>query len=138
MNINTSSFSKLVFLIIALTGVTIAGHAQVDTSKVYEFVSVMPEYPGGESVLKQDIAINFIYPREALKSNVSGMLMIRFIVELDGSISNIEVIRSLGHGLDEAGINAVKKLKKFETPAKFNGESVRTYYSIPIRCVPKG
>lgn len=128
-----------IFFIIALLGVGSSISAQVDTTeKVYDFVTEMAVYPGGQQQLMKDISRNFEYPTKAIAKGIEGTLMISIVVEKDGSISNIECERSLGYGLDEAGIEAVKKLKNFEAPGKKNGEAVRSYIKIPIRCVPMG
>ncbi len=102
-------------------------------NKIYEVVAQEAEYPGGPSAMLSDIAKNFQYPTVARENGITGRVIVNFVVEKDGSISNIKVTRGLGYGLDEAAVAVVKKLKRF-APAKQDGKSVRSYMSLPIRC----
>ncbi len=104
-----------------------------DSNQIYGIVAVPATYPEGDSALLEDMAENFEYPEEAREKKVESRLILSFVVEKDGSISNIEVTRGLGAGLDEAAIAAAKKLKTF-TPAYHNDKPVRSYFSLPFRC----
>ncbi len=106
---------------------------KVDDNKIYDVVAQEAAYPGGTQAMLKDISRNFDYPTIARENGISGRVIVNFVVEKDGSISNVKVTRGLGYGLDEAAVNAVKKLKRF-SPAKQDGKSVRSYYSLPIRC----
>ncbi len=104
------------------------------SGKVYVLVKQEAEYPGGTSALLADFSENFKYPEEARKKEIEGRLVLNFVVEKDGSISHVKCTRSLGHGLDEAAILAVKSLKNFSKPAMEKGEYVRSFYTLPVRC----
>ncbi len=102
-------------------------------NKIYEIVEQEPSYPGGEDKITADVSKNFVYPQLAIENGIEGTVIVRFVVEKNGSVSNVQLVRGLGYGIDEAAIKAVKKLKKF-SPAKQNGQAVRYYYSIPVIC----
>jgi len=109
---------------------------KIDTvggDKVIVSSEVTPEYPGGIQALMMDLAINTKYPSEARRLNIQGKVFINFIIEKDGSISNIKVIRGgdLGGGLPEAAIKSVSMLKTFK-PATQNNVPVRSSYNVPI------
>lgn len=105
-----------------------------EDNKIYDFVEQEASYPGGESAILTDISRNFSYPAIARENGIEGTVYVKFVVEKNGSISGVRATRKLGYGLDEAAVNAVKQLKRF-TPAKQNGQPVRSYFSVPIRCV---
>ncbi len=105
-----------------------------ETDSVYQKVDQEPKYPNGQSQLAQDISRNFKYTQVAITQGIEGTLILRFIVEKDGSVGEVKVLRGLGFGLDEAGVEAVRKLRKFDSPAILNGEAVRYQLALPIRC----
>ncbi len=107
--------------------------ADTEEDVIYSVVVQEAVYPGGNKQLMQDISRNFNYPKKAREHGKQGRVIIRFVVEKDGSISDITSTRPQGYGLDEAAILAVSQLRNF-TPAKQDGEPVRSYYSIPINC----
>ncbi len=104
-----------------------------EDNKIYDVVAQEAAYPGGTNALLSDVKSNFTYPKIARENGITGRVLVNFVVEKDGSVTNVKVTRGLGYGLDEACISAVKKLKKF-TPAKQDGKSVRSYYALPINC----
>ncbi len=104
-----------------------------DDNKIHEVVAQEAEYPGGTSAMLSDISRNFKYSIPARENGITGRVIVKFVVEKDGSISHITVTRSLGYGLDEAAVDVVRKLKRF-APAMQDGKKVRSYMSLPIRC----
>lgn len=105
---------------------------QSDTT-VYEFtkVQVMPKFKGGMQKFHAELKSKLEYPKEAEKAGIKGRVFLSFIVELDGDISNIKVMRKLGHGCDEAAVSAIRKLS-FEAPAYHNGKPVRMSLNMPV------
>jgi len=105
-----------------------------EVSDDYIFVSVeqMPEFPGGSMALLKYIQDNLIYPEEAEKRGISGIVAITFIVEKDGSVSNVKVIRSADKLLNAEAIRVVKSLPKWK-PGIQRGKPVRVTYNIPVR-----
>lgn len=93
------------------------------------------EYPGGYDALSADVSfyLKSHYPQAALDDGVSGKVILNFVVEKDGSVDLIQILKGkdLGAGLPEVAIKAVEHLKKFH-PGKQNGHLVRQYFSFPI------
>lgn len=117
------------------TSALLINYERSDTSKVFVKVENPPVYPGGEEGLMSDLSkyLGKHYPEEARKNNVQGRVTVHFIVEKDGSISTIAVLRGkeLGGGLAENSVNAVKSLKRFK-PGMQQGKPVRVSYAVPI------
>lgn len=96
-----------------------------------EKVDVPAEFPGGINNARQFLANNIQYPDEAVENGVNGTVQVKFTVELDGSISNIQIVRKLGYGCDEEVVRVLKRMPKW-SPAKLNGKNVRSYYTMPV------
>ena len=91
-----------------------------------------PEFPGGQQEMLKYIQENLIYPKLALKKQIQGRSICQFIVEKDGSISHIRVVRSSGNkSLDRAAIRVIKTMPKW-TPGRLQGKIVRTTYVLPV------
>ena len=91
-----------------------------------------PEFPGGQQEMLKYIQENLIYPKLALKKQIQGRSICQFIVEKDGSISHIQVVRSSGNkSLDRAAIRVIKTMPKW-TSGRLQGKIVRTYYTLPV------
>ena len=102
-----------------------------DSNGVYEVVEQMPQFPGGVDSLLLYIAKNIKYPGNESLQNINGKVVCRFVINKDGSVSNIEVMRSLDPILDTIAINVIKSMPDF-IPGRQNGKIVRTYYTLPI------
>lgn len=100
-------------------------------NKVSEIVEETPKYPGGEMEILRSLAQNLEYPVKAQEQGIQGRVIVKFVVEKDGSIGETKIGKSLSPECDKAAIDAVKKLKRF-TPGKQNGEPVRVWYRIPV------
>lgn len=100
-----------------------------------DFPEVMPVYPGGESQMFKDVASAMIYPPLCLENDFQGKVIVQFIVEKNGKISNVKILRQpegdLGKMLGNEAIRVVKSLKDF-TPGTLNGEPKRVRYTLPI------
>jgi len=90
-----------------------------------------PEFPGGETALMNFIVSNLKYPQSAAKKGIQGRVVLSFIVEKDGSISTIKVMRSPDERLSLEAIRVVRKMPKW-TPAKQEGKPVRVKYVLPV------
>jgi protein TonB len=92
----------------------------------------MPQYPGGLEELFYFLQKNVRYPSKAKKNGIQGKVVVQFIVEIDGSISNTEIVESIGGGCDEAALAAFKKMPKWNPGLKKGGEPVRVQHKLPI------
>ena len=103
----------------------------VDNDTVYNIVEQMPEYPGGVEAMMKYIAENVKYPEEAKDKDIAGRVFLAFVVEKDGSVSNVKVLRGIGGGCDEEAARVINSMPKWK-PGKQKGKPVRVSYQIPI------
>ncbi|MEI8006186.1 MAG: energy transducer TonB [Bacteroidota bacterium] len=82
----------------------------IESRADYALLDVFPSYPGGDSLFRQFLTEHAAYPQEARNNHVSGKVFASFIVEADGSISHIEILRGIGYGCDEAVAGALGKM----------------------------
>ena len=99
---------------------------------VFEVVEVPPRFPGGDVKLMEYLSRTVRYPVEAQKKHVQGRVILHFIIEKDGSVSNVRVARSVDPSLDAEAIRVVNSMPKWE-PARQKGQPVRVRYTIPIQ-----
>jgi protein TonB len=99
--------------------------------EIFTFVEEYPEFPGGDKALKEYIVNNIRYPEVARQSGISGIVYVQFVVEKDGSISDVKVLRGIGGGCDEEAMRVVKSMPKWK-PGKQRGQPVRVYFTLPI------
>ena len=83
------------------------------SQKVYDTVDQMPEFAGGMSALIDYLSTNIKYPQDAIKQNLSGRVMVMFVVETDGSISNVKVAKNVFPSLDAEAVRVVKAMPKW-------------------------
>lgn len=102
-----------------------------DKEKVYQVVEQQPSFPGGREELFKYLAYNVKYPIDAAKNKIEGRVLVTFVVEHDGSISNVNVANSVYPSLDKESIRVVRGMPKW-IPGKANGKTVRVKYTIPI------
>lgn len=95
-------------------------------------VEVPASYPGGDAAVLKFVSENLIYPIEARNAGLQGTVVLRFIIEKDGSIGQIVVRKSLSKECDQAAAQVVSKPKRF-TPAEQQGHKMKVWYTLPIR-----
>ena len=98
---------------------------------VFERAEEMPQFPGGQMGLIQYLANNTRYPEDAKKTGAQGRVVVSFIVEKDGSISNARVTKPTYSSFDDEALRVVSAMPKW-TPGKVNGKPERIKYSVPI------
>ena len=92
---------------------------------------IRAEFPGGMAALREFLAENCHYPKEAQDNGQQGVVILEFVVEEDGTISNITVVKSVCPTLDEEAIRVVKAMPKWK-PGETNGRKSRSYFQLPI------
>ena len=102
-----------------------------DGQEVFPNVEEMPAFLGGEEKLWEYISQNIQYPQTAREKGIQGRVFVGFIVEPDGSISNVKMLRGIGGGCDEEAMRVIKSMPKWK-PGKQGGKPVRVSYQIPI------
>ncbi len=98
---------------------------------VFDVVEVMPQYPGGQIAMLKYIMENIKYPEQAMKEGIQGRVTVRFIVEKDGSISNVKPVLSVHPLLDKEAVRVVKSMPKW-SPGKQKGKPVRVQFNVPV------
>ena len=104
---------------------------EVVEQEIFKIVEEMPAFPGGEAKLMEYVAKNVKYPQIARETGVQGRVYVNFVVEPDGSVSNVSVLRGIGGGCDEEAIRVVKSMPKWK-PGKQRGKAVRVSYMLPV------
>ena len=103
-----------------------------DTSKVFEHgVEQMPKFPGGDAALMQFIASNIKYPKDAQDQQKQGRVIITFVVEKDGSVTEAKIVKNVFPSLDEEALRVISTMPKWE-PGMQKGKAVRVKYTVPV------
>lgn len=102
-----------------------------DADSIFQIVDQMPEFPGGVEALMDFVGKNVKYPEQAKEKEISGRVFIGFVIEKDGSVNVVKVLRGIGGGCDEEAVRVIKAMPKW-TPGKLKGQPVRVSYQIPI------
>ena len=127
--------SKIILLLATLfffcATTVFAQNANEDTNKAYEVVDEMPSFTGGQNALMQFLANNVKYPTVAFENGVQGRVLVGFIVDRDGSLSNVKVERSVDPSLDKEAVRVVKAMPKWQ-PGKQKGSAIRVKFTVPI------
>ena len=103
----------------------------VEETKIFTVVEQMPMYPGGDAALMGYLRDNIHYPTVAAENGVQGRVVVGFVVERDGSITDVSVLRGVDPSLDREAMRVVKSMPRW-TPGKQNGSAVRVKYQVPV------
>lgn len=99
--------------------------------KVFDVVEKMPSYPGGNGALQKWLASNITYPAAAAENGVEGRVIVAFVVETDGSVSDVRIARGVDPSLDREALSVVKRMPKW-IPGMQNGSPVRVKFNVPV------
>lgn len=126
-------------LVVALLfgGAVSAQEAKTAPQRQVENVATVeqsPSFPGGYQAMSDFIGKNLKYPEQATKNGVQGKVLVSFVVETDGSITDVKVIRGIGSGCDEEAVRVVKAMPKWQ-PAMKEGKAVAMQFYIPFSFV---
>ena len=102
-----------------------------EDNKIFEFVEQQASFPGGPAAMNQWLSQNIRYPAAAQENNIQGKVTVQFVVELNGSISNVVVVRGVDPNLDKEAVRVVKSMPKW-TPGMQNGRPVRSKFTLPV------
>jgi len=103
-----------------------------DNSQIFMVVEEMPSFPGGEKAMYKYIGEKIKYPEQAKNEGIEGRVFISFVVEKDGSITEVELLRGIGGGCDEVAIEVIQSMPKW-LAGKQKGKEVRVKYRMPIK-----
>ena len=104
---------------------------KVEETKVFDVVEEMPQFPGGQAALLEYLSKNIKYPVVAEENGIQGKVIVTFVVERDGSISDVKVVKSVDPSLDKEAQRVVKSMPHW-IPGKQNGSAVRVKYTVPV------
>ena len=100
--------------------------------KIFQVVEQKPEYPDGEAAMLKFIYANINYPPIARDNGVEGTVYVSFVVERDGLITDVKVVRDIGAGCGEEAVRVVKKMPRWN-PGKQRGRPVRVQFNLPVK-----
>ncbi len=116
---------------IEITPVVVEQDEEEDEQVIFQVVEQDPEFPGGVEALYKFIQSNIKYPQLAKENNITGRVFVTFVVEKDGSVSNVKAARDIGGGCGAEAVRVVKSMPKW-TPGKQRGKAVRAAYTLPV------
>ena len=105
---------------------------EIDELEIFTIVESLPEFPGGVKGLYKFLNSNIRYPLLAKELNIQGIVFVNFVIEKDGNITGIKVLRGIGGGCNEESIRIVKIMPKW-TPGKQRGKPVRVSFNLPVK-----
>lgn len=126
---------KLLFLSAFLCTLSFGAFAQSEVStdeEVFVVVEEQAEFPRGMDSMYAYIVKNLKYPELAKEKGIEGRVFVQFVIEKDGSISNVKILRGIGGGCEEAAVEMIKNMPKWK-PGKQRGKPVRYQYVLPIK-----
>lgn len=99
--------------------------------QIFVAVEQPAQFPGGQSALMKWLNNNIRYPEAAQQNDIQGRVIVKFVVEKDGSIGNVSIAKGVDKDLDREAIRVVKKMPRWQ-PGKNNGVAVRSYFNLPV------
>ena len=105
---------------------------EANEKEIFQVVEEQPSFPGGDKARKEFIRNNLEYPQMARESGISGTVYVTFVVEPDGSVTNVRVRRGIGGGCDKEAVRVVRNMPKWN-PGEQRGKKVRVQFNMPIR-----
>ena len=127
---NVSLKVALMMLVLLFSFMTSTAQTKKN-NMVYDVVEVMPQFPGGQIAMLQYLMKNIKYPEQAMKEGIQGRVTVRFIVEKDGSISDVKPVLSVHPLLNKEAVRVVESMPKW-SPGKHNGKPVRVRFNLPV------
>ena len=125
----------IIMSLMALFGLTTVSAQKTVVAKknqqVFDVVEKMPEYPGGSAALFEYLNGNIKYPDDAAKKKIEGRVLVTFVVNTDGSITDIEVFKKAFPSLDAEAVRVISGMPKWK-PGEQKGKKVRVKYTVPL------
>lgn len=125
------SLKVTLMMLVLLFSFTTSTAQTKKNNMVFDVVEVMPQFPGGQTAMLQYMMKNIKYPKQAMKEGIQGRVTVSFIVEKDGRVSNVRLLRSVQPLLDKEAIRVVKSMPKW-SPGKQKGKPVRVRFNLPV------
>lgn len=133
---------KILLVLLGCCGLATGGYAQdimiakatkdsLPQSQIFTFVEQMPEFPGGQQQLYKFLSANLRYPATARAEGIEGRVILRFVVDTTGAVTQPRIERGVDKALDEEALRVVNMMPRWK-PGKNNGSTVRVYYRLPV------
>lgn len=103
----------------------------VQDDQIFDYLEEMPEFPGGDAEMMKWLTKNVVYPSIASENGIQGRVMVGFVVERDGSVSDVKILRGVDPSLDKEAMRVVKAMPKWK-PGMQTGKPVRCRFTIPV------
>ncbi|HLN52710.1 MAG TPA: energy transducer TonB [Lentimicrobium sp.] len=116
----------------AYTPPAVSEEEEVAEAEIFTVVEESPSFPGGDAARIQFLQQNIVYPQMARESGIQGTVYVTFVVERDGRVTDVRVLRGIGGGCDEEAIRVIKAMPKWN-PGKQRGKPVRVQFNMPIK-----
>ncbi len=114
------------------TPIVIEEEEEVEEDVIFTVVEDQPQFPGGEEARQRFLEDNLRYPTMAREAGIQGTVFVTFVVETDGSVTDVRVLRGIGGGCDEEAVRVVEMMPRWE-PGRQRGQPVRVQFNMPIR-----
>ncbi|MGI9191967.1 MAG: TonB family protein [Chitinophagaceae bacterium] len=105
-------------------------------TETFTMVEQMPEFPGGNEAMMKFLSNELRYPNEARDKNISGKVIVKFVVDKEGKIQDATIVRGIGAGCDEEALRVVRKMPRWK-PGYQNGKAVNVFFHLPVSFVLK-
>lgn len=105
---------------------------EIVEAEIFQIVESMPDFPGGDEARMTYLRDNIKYPQIARESSISGTVYVTFVVEKDGRVTDIKILRGIGGGCDEEAVRVIKSMPRWN-PGKQRGKPVRVQFNMPIK-----
>lgn len=125
------SLKVALMMLVLLFSFTTSTAQTKKNNMVYDVVEVMPQFPGGQTAMLKYIMENIKYPKQIMEEGIQGRVTVSFIVEKDGRVSNVRLLRSVQPLLDKEAVRVVKSMPKW-SPGKQKGKPVRVRFNLPV------
>lgn len=133
---------KVLLLLLACCGLATGSYAQdimvakatndsLPQSQIFTSVEQMPEFPGGQQQLYKFLSANLRYPAKAMADGIEGRVILRFIVDTNGAVTQPRIERGVDKALDKEALRVINMMPRWK-PGKNNGSTVRVYYRLPV------
>jgi periplasmic protein TonB len=110
---------------------------EVEEMEIFTVVESMPGYPGGDAARMKFLQENIKYPQMARESGIQGTVYATFVVEIDGSVTDVRILRGIGGGCDEEAVRVIQAMPRWN-PGMQRGKPVRVQFTMPIRFTLQG
>lgn len=131
--LTTVGYGKIQRDIVDVEEEVVSENVKNEEDAVFFAVEKMPEFIGGLDSLKSFIKANLHYPKENINNRIEGIVYVQFIIDVDGSVKQVKVIRGINDAADKEAVRVVKLTDKQWMPGEMKGKKVKVSYTLPVR-----